>query len=281
MRIACLPWYELPETQAAQDSLWSVLAQHLRRLGVDDVPESLTRGLPVPGVLADPRLLIGQCCGYDLIYGFASSVELVATPRYGAPGCDGANYRSFVLVRHDFKADGLDGLRGSVCVVNSFNSHSGTNALRALVAPLSQDGRFFSEVKVSGAHVNSLALLCAGEADVMAMDCVLYALLSRYRPSALNGTRVICSSEPVPAPPIITSAKTERYLIAKLPEVLTAALADRTSQAATAAMLLDGFEFLPLKAYSRIIDIEGAALRHGYKELHATTAAMMRRSLPT
>jgi ABC-type phosphate/phosphonate transport system substrate-binding protein len=275
MRIACLPWYELPETQGAQDSLWSVLARHFRRQGVDDVPERLTRGLPVPGVLTDPRLLIGQCCGYDVIYGFAGSVELVATPRYGAPGCDGANYRSFVLVRHDCKADGLDGLRGSVCAINSFNSHSGTNALRALVAPLSQDGRFFSEVKVSGAHVKSLALLHAGEADVMAMDCVLYALLSRYRPSALDGTRVICWSEPVPAPPIITSANTDRQLIAKLPEVLAAALSDKASQAATTAMLLDGVEFLPLEAYSRIIDVEGAALRHGYKELHATTPARL------
>jgi ABC-type phosphate/phosphonate transport system substrate-binding protein len=231
-------------------------------------------------MLTDPRLLIGQCCGYDLIYGFASSVELVATPRYAAPGCDGANYRSFVLVRHDCKADSLEGLRGSVCAINGFNSHSGTNALRALVAPLSQGGRFFSEVKVSGAHVNSLALLHAGEADVMAMDCVLYALLNRHRPRALDGTRVICWSEPVPAPPFITSAATERELSAKLPEMLAAALSDKASQAATASMLLDGVEFLPLEAYSRIVDVEGSALRHGYKELHATTPAKLRASPP-
>jgi ABC-type phosphate/phosphonate transport system substrate-binding protein len=274
MRIACLPWYELPETQAAQDSLWLVLAQHFHRHGVLDVPERLTRGLPVPGVFTDPRLLIGQCCGYDVVYGFASSVELVATPRYSALGCEGANYRSFVLVRHDYKADSLDGLRGSVCAINSFNSHSGTNALRGLVAPLSRDGRFFSEVKVSGAHVNSLALLHTGEVDVMAMDCVLYALLSRYRPGALEGTRVICWSEPVPAPPFITSAATDHDLIARFPDVLTAALSDKSSQAPSGAMLLDGVEFLPMDAYSKICDMEEVALRHGYKELHPTTPAI-------
>lgn len=278
MRIACLPWYELPETRGAQDSLWLVLARHLRRQGVRDVPGHLTRGLPVPGVFTDPRLLIGQCCGYDVVYGFASCVKLVATPRYAATGCEGANYRSFVLVRHDCKADSLDGLRGSICAINTFNSHSGTNALRALVAPLSHNGRFFSEVKVSGAHMNSLALLHAGEADVMAMDCVLYALLRQHRPSALDGTRVICWSELVPAPPIITSAVTERDVIAKFPEVLAAALSDKDAHAAMATMLLDDFEFLPLEAYSRIVDIEGAALRHGYEELHATTPALLKRS---
>ena len=112
MRIACLQWYELPETQAAQDSFWSVLAQHFRRQGVREVPRHLMRGLSVSDMLTDPRLLLGQCCGYDVVYGFASSVELVATPRYAAPGCDGANYRSFALVRHDCPAENLEGLRG-------------------------------------------------------------------------------------------------------------------------------------------------------------------------
>jgi ABC-type phosphate/phosphonate transport system substrate-binding protein len=280
VRIACLLWCELPETRDAQDTLWSVLARHLRRQGVRDVPGHLTRtrGLPVPAIFSDSRLLIGQCCGYDVVYGFASCVKVVATPRYAAPGCEGASYCSFVLVRHDCKADSLDGLRGSVCAINSFNSHSGTNALRALVAPLAHNGRFFSEVKVSGAHMNSLALLHAGEAQVMAMDCVLYALLNQHRPSALEGIRVICWSEPVPAPPIITSAATEHDVITKFSEVLAAALSDKDAHAAKATMLLDGFEFLPLEAYSRIIDIEGAALRHGYGELHATTPALLRRS---
>lgn len=39
--------------------------------------------------------------------------------------------------------------------------------------------------------MNSLALLLAGEADVMAMDCVLHALLSWHRPTALSETRVL------------------------------------------------------------------------------------------
>jgi ABC-type phosphate/phosphonate transport system substrate-binding protein len=185
----------------------------LRKCGVPCLPGRLTRGLPGLSTLINPQLVMGQCCGYDLIYGFAGRVQLVATPRYHATGCDVAAYRSLVLVRDDCEALGLEGLRGGVCAVNGFNSHLGANALSALVAPLSRNGRPFFKVRVSGAHINSLAYLRAREADVVAMDCVLHALLIRHRPNALSGTRVLCLSESVPSPPITTGASANRELI--------------------------------------------------------------------
>jgi len=276
MRIACLPWYALPETERAQDSLWSALARHLRREGMRDVPSRLARAVPVPRVFTDPRLLIGQSCGYDVVYGFADSLSLVATPRYGALGCAGSDYRSLVLVRETCPADELEALRGSVCAINSFNSHSGTNALRALVAPLSRDGRFFSAVQVSGSHLASLALLQAGSVDVMAMDCVVHALLDRHRPAALDGVRVLCWSEAAPAPPIVTSAAAGSDTIHRLRAALANAMSDPGCADARSAMLLDGIDALPLEAYGRIVEIESSALRHGYRELHATTPALSR-----
>lgn len=113
--------------------------------------------------------------------------------------------------------------------MNGFNSHSGANALRALVAPLSRNGRFFSKVRVSGAHISSLAYLRAGEADVVAMDCVLHALLLRHRPHAMSGTRVLCLSESVPSPPIITGASANRELIKRLRYALSETLSDESS----------------------------------------------------
>jgi ABC-type phosphate/phosphonate transport system substrate-binding protein len=271
MRVACMPWYALPETEAAQDAFWSVLAEHLVRCGVSGVPRHLTRGRPLVSLLVDPGLLFGQCCGYDLIYGFAGSVKLVATPRYDAPGCDGSGYRSFVLVRDDCRAATLDGLRGGVCAVNGFNSHSGTNALRALVAPLSHEGRFFSDVTVTGAHMDSLALVLAGKADLMAMDCVLHALLNRHRPASLAGTRILCHTDVVPAPPFVTSASGKSDLMPKLRAALDSALSDAVLRQAKAEMLLDGVDMLPPDAYVRIVQLEGEAIHHGYTEMHAVS----------
>lgn len=273
MPIACLPWYALPETEAAQDALWSVIARHLGRAGID-APERLSRGVAVPGIFADPDLLLAQCCGYDIVYGFAACLTPLATPCYAAPGCDESRYRSYVLVREESRAAGLADLREAVCAVNSFNSHSGASAFRALIAPLAVDGRFFASLRVTGAHLASLDLLRSGGADVMAIDCVLYALLRRYRPAALAGTRVLAATGFAPSPPLVTAASAGPDRIARLRAALIAAMIDPASQAARDALLIDGVEVLPASAYGRIVECEAEALRHGYFELHATSSIL-------
>jgi ABC-type phosphate/phosphonate transport system substrate-binding protein len=270
MPTACLPWYALPETEPAQAALWAVIARHLRSVGID-APDRLARDVPVPGVFCDPDLLFAQCCGYDLVYGFAASLTPLATPCYAAPGCDGPNYRSFVLVRDDSRATHLADLRGATVAVNSFNSHSGANALRSLIAPLAEDGRFFGAVRVTGAHRASLALLAAGEADVMAIDCVLHALLAMHRPAALAGTRILAATGTAPAPPMVTSAAAGGERAALIRAALLAAIADPESAEARAALLIDGLVVLPPTAYRRIVEIEAEGLRRGYLELHATS----------
>ena len=270
MPIACLPWYALPETEPAQDALWAVVAHHLRRAGIE-APDTLTRGVAIPGVFCDPDLLVGQCCGYDIVYGFAASLRPLLTPCYAAPGCDGPDYRSFVLVRDDHPAGSLEELRGARCAINSFNSHSGTNALRALVARLARDGRFFASVTVTGAHLRSLDLVRSGEADTMAIDGVLHALLARYRPAALAGTRIIAETAPAPAPPLVTSAAIDPERAMRIRDALMAASHEAVAAGPLAALLIDRLEMLPLTAYDRIVEAEAEALGRGYFELHATS----------
>ena len=185
-----------------------------------------------------------------------------------------SSYRSYVLVREENEARGLPDLRDAVCAINSFNSHSGANALRAMVAPLAAEGRFFSRVRVTGALCASLACIRSGEADVMAMDCVLHALLQRHRPAALADTQILASTATAPAPPFVTSASTGADRLALVREALIAAMADPASAAAREALLIDGVEVLPLRSYQRVVEIEAEALRSGYFELHATSSAL-------
>ena len=274
-RIASLPMYDIPEAQRATDALWAALRQAFRREGVADVPERLTRDLPVVSQWGAPNLFFSQCCGYDIVFGFPSVLELLGVPRYAdETGCSDLGYRSNVIVPEESSVRALADLRGAICAVNGFNSYSGTGSLRALVAPLSCDGRFFGGVKVSGAHVRSIAMVRAGEADVAAIDCVTYALLRRYRPESLAGTRILQPTDPVPPPPYVTSRDYPPDTVARLQSALVSVL-DRTPRPAFCdALFIDGVTLAPLSVYAKILTQDEIALGRGYHEMHPTSTAL-------
>jgi ABC-type phosphate/phosphonate transport system substrate-binding protein len=266
-RIASLPWYDLREIRWATDRFWGCVSEHLRAQGVDDVPAAPERGLSCFEQWTRPELLFSQACGYDVRLAYAEHLQLVATPCYAAPGCEGPTYSSFVVVHADAGyREPLD-LRGARCVINTPTSHSGMNILRSLVAPLHQDGRFFSSVLVSGAHSASLGHIVDGTADVAAVDCVTYELLRRHRPAALASTRVLARTERVAAPPFVTRRATPPETVAALRRALAAALADPGCEEARRAMLLEGAEPLTLESYRRIAELEELAGQYGYAEI--------------
>ena len=238
MRVASMPMYDMPETCAALDSLWAGLARYLRAEGVGEVPETIVHGRSLNDLWGDPRLLFGQACGYDVVNRYAGTLWPVATPHYAAPGCDGAKYVSIIVVGERCDATDIAGMRGAVCAINGPESHSGMNALRALVAPLSSARRFFSAVKVTGTHAASIAMVRDGVADVAAIDCVTHALIWRYCGDALAGTRVLGWSDPAPAVPYVTRAEYGEDTRARMRAALARTFADVNLAAAREALLL-------------------------------------------
>ena len=264
MSVASLPMYDLPEVRPALDALWAGLARHLAREGVPDVPSVLAHGAPLEILCSGPDLLFGQCCGFDLVNGYAGALRPLATPCYDAPGCMGPAYASIVVVAEDSPARKLEDLRGGVCALNGWNSHSGMSALRALIAPLSRDVRFFARIEVSRSHRASLAMVARGEADVAAIDCVVHALVARHRPAALAGIRPLGQTPNAPAPPFVTRAGTAEGMVERLQTALVRAFDDPALEAARADLLLLGIETLPLAAYRRIRAFERFAARCNY-----------------
>ena len=257
----------MPEVAAANDALWAGMARALAREGLADVPAALTRGVDLGELWRSPELLFSQTCGYPLVNGFKDALELVATPVYDAPGCEGPDYVSMIVVRREDPARDLADLRGRVAAVTHTTSQSGYSALRASVAHLAHQGRFFGTVVESGGHPNSLAMVAAGAADVCATDCVTHALLARHRPEALDGLRVLARSPAAPGLPYVTRAGAGDDLVARLRAALFATFDDPGLAGAREALLLVGAEVLPLSAYQRIVDLEARAESLGYAEV--------------
>jgi ABC-type phosphate/phosphonate transport system substrate-binding protein len=252
--------YDAPWVRAANDSLWAALRRALRDGGMEDVPEALDRDRDLRAIWHDPHLLLAQTCGYPLLTELAGAVRLVATPLYDVPGCDGPLYRSMVVVRADDAVRDVPGLRGRRCAMNGRDSNSGMNVLRALLAPLAPNGRFFGAVIESGGHLRSMAMVRDGTADVAAIDCVTWGQARRFHPEALDGLRVLAETESTPALPFVTAAATDDATVAALRSALRQALRD----GAGAGLCLTGVQVLQREDYEPIMALEQAALAQGY-----------------
>ena len=263
-RLACLPMYDPPELNGANDTLWQALAQRLRQAGLSGVPERLTRRDDLRAMWCDPGLLLGQTCGYPLMTELRGELQVVATPVYRAPGCDGAFHRSAIIVREDDPVADLVGLAGRRCVINGWDSNSGMNLLRAALAPVAQGRRLFTEISISGSHRESLRRVAAGAADVAAIDCVTLALLRRIEPAPVAAIRILAWTPASPSLPLVSAAATDAAEIAALRVALAEIAADPALSALRDELLIEDFVELPPNAYAAVTALEASAAAEGY-----------------
>ncbi len=259
--------YDFPELADAHDALWAGLARRLTEAGIAGAPAALTRGLEAHAVWRHPHLLLGQGCEYPLAKSFVAEIRFVATPRYRVPGCDGACYRSAIVVRIDDPAAGLADLRGRRCVINERDSNSGMNLFRAAIAPFAGGAPFFGAVTLSGAHLRSAERVASGEADVAALDCVSFAHFQRIIPETASKLRVLAWTPASPSLPLITARTTDGATLASLRAGLQAVAADPTLERARARLFLDGFDVDSTQDFTAAVELEKAAERLGYPQL--------------
>ncbi len=266
-RIAILPMYDFEELHAAHDQLWAAVASRLRTRISGFIPDKLTREVPLLPAWRNPGLLLGQTCGYPLVTELNQAVRLVLTPIYTAPGCDGAWHRSAVIVHADDGVADLEGLRGQRCALNGWDSNTGMNLLRSMVAPIARSDRFFGQIIVSGSHHQSLSMVAAGEADIASIDCVTLAHLTRIDPALTAKIRVLDWTPPSPGLPMITSATTDDATLEALQAALIEVFHDPALTETRSALLLAGYEILTRETYSAVTRLETLAAEHGYPRL--------------
>jgi len=265
LRSVALPMY-LSKRQAVV-SLWDVLQTRLRQAGCAGVPRALDWPEDLLAHWRDPQLLLGQTCGYPLTHALAGAVQLVGVFRYNAPGCDDIFCRSQLVARTEDAGRPLADFRGLRVAFNSDDSQSGYNALRAAVAPLARDGRFFGEVIATGGHAASMAAVQQGRADIAAIDCVTLDGLRRNMPQTVADLRTIDQTQAYPGLPLITGQSTSAAELQALQAVLAALVRDPAAADALAALGIVGFQTLPINTYQICIDMRLQAQALGYAEL--------------
>ena len=261
---ASMPMYDWPEIRAETDAWWAALAAAFAGEGIENVPSKMVHDVDGERLWAAPGLLFSQTCGYPLTHDWAGRLQPVATPHYAAEGCTGPHYCSFLVVR---QADGfaaVEDLRGRTAAYNDPMSQSGYSALRAVVAPLARDGQFFGKAAQTGSHLASLGAVHDGEADICAVDAVVWTLARRHRPSLTQPLVALGVSPTAPGLPYVTRPDMDAGTVARMRTALQTAFADPALADIRAALLLDGVSVLEPECYDRILELEVEAKGHGY-----------------
>ncbi|WP_331376102.1 phosphate/phosphite/phosphonate ABC transporter substrate-binding protein [Sinorhizobium chiapasense] len=264
MSFASLAMYvSPPPIEKATQLFWEALGKRIRALGLE-APAALNDGIRYDEAWLRPDLLFGQTCGYPYVQRLRGKVQLVATPVYGLPGCDGPLKCSFIIVNAQSSVTSIEDLRGARAAINEPGSNSGYNLFRAFVAPHAVDGRFFSSVQETGGHRASIDAVSSGAADVAAIDCVTFGNTLRFDPDRVAGVRILAETAKGPGLPFITAASTPAKDLVILRRALAETIADPELAKICGTLSLRGISLLGDTDYEMLAELDRDAVRHGY-----------------
>ncbi len=239
--IAALPMYDLPPVMAANDRLWALLRDGLRRAG-QRAPQGLTRDTAdLFALWQSPDLILSQTCGLPFRSQLHDKVTRIGTPDYGLQGCPPGHYRSVFITRKDDPRDHLDDFHGADFAYNEAVSQSGW---AAPLHHMAGRGKVIRPRLKTGGHRYSLMAVADGRAPLAALDALSWELLQTYHPAA-DQVKVIGYTDPTPGLPYIAAKGTNAALWF---DVVSEAIAD-LSPADRAATRLRGFVDIPTAAY--------------------------------
>ena len=236
LRIAQLPMYDWPEIHEANNQLWQCIYNELQVRDID-APRTLDRSSPPEDVWRSQTLLISQTCGLPLVTDLEGKVTVLGSFSYEGIAPVGS-YHSVIVARRDAE-ESLAEYAGHRVAVNSEDSYSGCLALKCMINQLKPGGRFFAEMKISGAHRNSARMVATGDAELAALDCVSWDLAQRYEPLAAD-LKVIAKTPPRPNLPLVTAKSASEEAVTKMREALAAA-AQKLSEEVRAKTKIIGF----------------------------------------
>lgn len=264
MPFASLAMYVSPPPVADATKLfWNALGARIRSHGLD-TPITLDDDIRYDEAWLHPDMLFAQTCGYPYVRTLRGKVQLVASPNYGLPGCDGPLKCSFIIVNADSSAASIDDLRGARAAINEPGSNSGYNLFRAFVAPHAIDGSFFGSVVETGGHRASIDAVASGAADIASIDCITFGNTLRFDPERVAGVRVLAETPRGPGLPFITAATTSQKDIEILRRSLAETIADPALASVCDTLSLRGISLLDDADYEALAELDRQAARHGY-----------------
>lgn len=215
-------------------------------------------------VLNNPALWFGQTCGYPLMTRLHQRLTPISVPIFDIVGCDGRHYSSQLIVPEKSGINSLQDCRGLRAVINASDSNSGMNVLRHAIAELNPQESFFSDIQVSGSHLQSLTEVANARADIAAIDCISYRFIEDTWPELTARIRSIgFTASTCGLPFVMQKQAAGRDNVAGISGCLNRALSMLDKQQKD-RLHLKGFENVDITNYDGILELEVSAEAAGY-----------------
>lgn len=161
-------------------------------------------------------------------------IDLLAAPVWRAPRYQNRPvYFSEIIVRADSPLHSFADLRGAGFAYNEPESLSGCEVMRHHLATIGAMRGYFGRVVASGAHLNSLQMILAGQIDAAAIDSTVLESEIEQHPDLAHQLRCVDVLGPNMMPPWVAG----RHLPASLRADLRAALTTMHQQPDGVAVL--------------------------------------------
>lgn len=177
-------------------------------------------------------------------------------------------YYSYVIAHKDSKIKNFSDLKGSTFTFNDEISNSGYNMPRAHLIDLGETAGFFSTIIRSGSHEESIRMVALGQADVSAVDSLVYDYDRINHPEYVRQTKIIETLGPAGIPPVVVSVKTPLPLRKKIQDILLGMKDDPVGKRCLEKALVDRFTIVDDSNYDNIRKMKKQAQDSGYWVIH-------------
>lgn len=156
----------------------------------------------ITATILDGSVDAAWICGYPFLQ-HRESLSLLGVPVWrGRP-----LYQSYLIVREDDAAGGLDDLRGDVHAFSDPDSNSGYLVTASDLARMGETPeRFFSRSIFTYGHRNVVRAVAGGLTRSGSVDGYVWETLSNVEPSLTAGTKIVARSEWLGFPPFAARA---------------------------------------------------------------------------
>lgn len=255
-RILSPSLYDWPETADAVATLTHALIEALARHNIVATWNAATDTSALPhSALATSDLILAQTCGRPLVTVLAEQVQPVATPHYAVPGCFGAHYRSWLVVRADDPVMRTQDLSDRPVAVNSHCSQSGYAALAHTFATADGGPVAPGPEVLTGSHTGSMEAVANGMADAATIDAVCWALTQQHQPDLAEALTAVVPTVAVPGLPFVTAPDRSPEVLSGLRAALHDVLHDPACNTARDAIFWSGLSNLTLADYAAVSEI--------------------------